>query len=66
MKPRVIWIAGCDVVPLDRSIFLPFRDGIAGQFGSIVSGDRTGITLLPIGWCQTNANQSPQGVDTLT
>lgn len=40
-KPFLHWLAGCDVVPVNLAVFLPFQDRIAGQFCSVANGART-------------------------
>ena len=42
-KPVLHRLAGCDVVPVNLPVFLPFQDRIAGQFGSVVADHHAGI-----------------------
>ena len=42
-EPVLHRLAGCAVVPINFTVLLPFQDGIAGQFGSVVADHRAGV-----------------------
>ena len=42
-EPVLHWLSRRDVMPVNLAVFLPFQDGIAGEFGPIIADDHTWI-----------------------